>query len=404
MRKFVLPLLVAGALAFTATSAMATANIEMGAFTEEHVQGDHYKVTDVMEAGAHGTGIGGYQLDSAILKSLAAFAFEGDDSYGYTTGANPFVPGLALGEDTEDPLAAPAYTLPCPEWVSGGSKGTCPAQTNPIDPQTEMAEAIWDGVVLDDLYQAVGDDDSTFATFAESSTETWSVKNVRFLDQTLDILFYGGKRGTVSLGTTVIPLTMRNYDIDQTLDQDLADYLHEYEGTTTVDPLHETMGIFGKLTQLFQLAGAELTVGQVQSLLGATTVVGQPEMMGGYGAEGCASYGSMDPTEGCYAVIGGEVMDGFGFSEALADAGIGDLNAHFMDQWLVAEMYDWHPYNGTDADLQGKYRGRGVIQEYSSWFRDGSPADYNFSYDYPGGHGTINKTVSGGLDHGGIDP
>lgn len=406
MRKFVTPLLVAGVLAFTAATAMATANIEMGDFTEEHVQGDHYKVTNVMEAGAHGKGIGGYQLDSAILKSLAAFDFEGDDSYGYTTGANPFVAGLAGGPggETDEPLAAPAYTLPCPEWVSAGTKGTCPANTNPIDPQTEDAVAIWDGVVLDDLYQAVGDEDTTFGTFEETAGVTWSVKNVRFLDQTLDALFYGGKRGTVTLGAATINLTRRHYDIDQTLDQDLADYFHEYEGTTTGDPVHETMGIFGKLTQLFQLAGPELTVGEVMAIPGATTVIGQPIGGGQYGAEGCASYGSESPTDGCYAVIDGEVMDGMGFNQLLAAKGIGDTHAHFIDQWIVSEMHDWHPYNGTDPDLQGKYSGRGVKQEYSSWFRDGSEKDYNFSYAYPGGHGTIDKTVTGLDKHNGIDP
>lgn len=413
MRKYILPLLVAGAVAFTATQAMATANTEMGEFTEEHATDkmgnptDHYKVTDVMEMGGHGKGVGGFQLSSAILKSLAAFDFEGDDSYGYVTGSNPFTQGAAgtgsPGGETDEPMEVPEYTLPCPEWVASGPEGaklgTCDANDYATDPQTEDPNGTWDGVVLDDLYQRIGSDGTSTSTFTEGS-EVWSVKKVRFIDQTLDALFYNGKRGIITLGTGPalegsgdgVVDSGRHFNIDQTLDQDLADYSHEYEGTTVGAPLHETMGIFGKITQLFQLAAKASTLSYSN---GAST----------WTNSGCASGGALDESD---SLTGNQcsgataTWDGAEWAEYWEDQG-DELSTFLVDQWIVAEMYDWHPYNGSDADLSDKYAGRGVIQEYSSWFRDGANKDWTYSYTYPGGHGKIDKTVTG-LDHGGIDP
>src|SRR4030065_2627722 len=99
MRKLIIPLLIAGGIAFTAASAMATANTFNGDFNEEHslvdgFKANHYKSTDVVEHGRHG-----FQLDSAILKLVAGDTegYKADDAWGYVTGSNPFVAGFAGG-------------------------------------------------------------------------------------------------------------------------------------------------------------------------------------------------------------------------------------------------------------------------------------------------------------------
>lgn len=335
--------------------AHATDSYTEGAFTEDHINGDHYKTTDSIEIGGHG-----WQLSSAILKDLANGVLEPEESYGYVQGANPFTQGLL---DTNITLIPPLYTLPCPEWTvytpaggptasddgPAGPIGDCLAQANPTDPQTnpftinvfipgygwillaenDMAE------VLDDLYQAVGIDDSV------DSVATNGKKSIRFLDQSFDILFY--MKDEDPLAANGYYSVSGKLFFDQTLDQDLADYYREYAGTTVGDPLIETKGIFGKLTNLF-------TFDQ-----------------------------SQNPVE-------------------------------YIDQWVVSEMYDWQYYNGADPDLLGKYAGLGVQQEYSSWFLKGDPyscPDINgegpCTYTYVGGHGDVTKTVSL-PDHGSIDP
>src|SRR3990172_4523935 len=82
MRKIIMPFLIAGVVAFTASASMA------GTFTEVTVMGNHYKTTDVMETG-HAT----WQLSSITLKSLANGKYDGDGSYGYVSGKNPFQAG-----------------------------------------------------------------------------------------------------------------------------------------------------------------------------------------------------------------------------------------------------------------------------------------------------------------------
>ena len=122
MRKFIMPFLIAGVVAFTASASMA------GMFTEETVNGNHYKMTDVEEIG-HDT----WQLSSVTLKSLAMGIYDGDESYGYTTGSNPFTQGYfidpyngtdnSFDDNTSFLFTAPAYSTPCPSYmdIDGGA-------------------------------------------------------------------------------------------------------------------------------------------------------------------------------------------------------------------------------------------------------------------------------------------
>src|SRR3990172_5595014 len=170
MRKFIMPFLIAGVVAFTASASMA------GTFTEVTVSGNHYKTTDVMETG-HAT----WQLSSSILKSLAAVGiagYKGDEAYGYATGANPFntTNGYfidpwngtdnSFDDNTSFLLVPPKYSTPCPSYMDMTTDtpfvgGDCLANLYASDPQSEHASAGARGFdMLDDLYQAIGDDDS----------------------------------------------------------------------------------------------------------------------------------------------------------------------------------------------------------------------------------------------------
>lgn len=435
MRKFILPILVAGAVAFTASQAFAEANTHYGSFQEDHATantittsttpvvntdltpvGDHYKITNATEAGAHGRS---WQLDSALLKNMANGIYDGDTSWGYTTGANPFVEGNALITqpdpfNSDTIMVAPAYTLPCPEFVtSGPGLGTCGANINADDPQTELAVDIWDGTVLDDLYQVVGVNDSTAGTDYN-----------RILDQTLDQLFYSGKRGKVQYdangnglytgageeftngkitGSTNIGGTGRIFNIDDTLDQDLADY--NTNGTSVV-------GIFNKLTMNFQLAGKQLEAAEMNAM--GFTTVGT-----GFGTDqeaGCSSWGGGHGggETTCIALNGGEELGGTTFYDIMQDsAEAADIwnsatNAHknfaavLIEQWLDAEVYDWNTVSGDP-----KVQGLGMKQELSTYFRDGAGKHYNYIVDIGTGHG--NEPNDGGINvtsptHGTIDP
>lgn len=385
MRKYIVPILLAGAVIFTAAQAMATDNSHEGSFVEDHFKGDHYKHTDALENGAHGGGIGGYQISSAWLKDLKSFVVDGDESYGYTTG-NPFGTGGYAGTgspggETDMPLIAPNYTMPCPEWVAPTGKGSCDANTFATDPGTEDPNGTWDGVVLDDLYQVVASDDSG----TQTSTLTNLIEGTRFLNQTFDALFYNGKRGIISIGTTIVAGTedgvidaspyngqQRHFNIDQTLDQDLADYFVEHEGTTTDSNVGEISGIFGKLTQLFQLAGPASTINS------------------GYTSgnnEGCASGGGNEESDSLVSICP-STKDGAEWAEDAAAAG-DVLSTFLIDQWVVSDLADIHVNEATEKAI-----GNGVDQRYRSWFRDGEPLDLNYTYVYPAGHGTINKSVS----------
>lgn len=435
MRKFILPILVAGAVAFTAAQAFAGANTHTGSFQEDHATantltvgpvtsslidatptGDHYKVTTATEAGAHGGEFGGWQLDSGLLHLMADGTYDGDAAWGYTTGADPFVEGNALitqpdPSNGDTIMPAPLYTLPCPVFVSGGSKGTCDANINADDPQTELAVDIWDGTILDDLYQVVGVDDSTVGTGYN-----------RILDQTLDQLFYSGKRGRVwydkdgdgtstgdstevykegKIGATTVAGTGRIFNIDDTLDQDLADYnVDVLEGTT--------VGIFNKLLMNFQLAGKQLEASEMTAL-GFTTNFGFGT---GDQEAGCSSWGGGHGggEATCEATAGGEALGGTTFYDLISDtANVADMTAIWgqntnnfaaviIEQWLDAEIYDW---DATTADP--KLQGIGMKQELSTYFRDGSNKKYNYTTDITTGHGSVTKNIAL-PNHNTIDP
>lgn len=437
MRKFILPLLVAGAVAITASQAFASGAVVKGQFTENHAYksafgagttttlvaenpfqgpntvingGNHYKATDFVENGRHG-----FQLSSAILKSMASEAsgFKADDAVGFVTGSNPFAPGGMVGL-TEIPYDVPGYTAPCPEWVDGDNNiktpGDCEANNFATDPQTEIDSTTWDGVVLDDLYQAVGAVDMFEGV---RSYNGYATDENRALDQNLDILFYLGKRGSITIMNGATPSTVlqtgeglgtgnkRHMNIDQTLDQDVTDWMTSFNGITIADANRdETMGIYGKLTQVFQNAG---------------TVSSQ---------SGCASAGiaGMDDSSATNNCIGVEYQ-GVGDWEAAAlrietqqqsavgqamsgAAKVADWAAFIVDQWVVSDVWDWHHRGDSDSVTYDadKERGFGVQQSYSGWFRDGDNRDWAISHTYDTGHGSTAGTVSANENHQHPDP
>ncbi len=386
MRKFIVPFLAAGVVAFAASAAMA------GTFTEEIVNGNHYKETDVIETG-HDT----WQLDSAILKSLAAGGFDGfkgDEAYGYVTGANPwdssntnFIDGWtgtdsSFDDNTSFLFDPPAYTTPCPSFmdINGGDfePGDCIANTYASDPQSEHSGGGHSFDMLDDLYQSIGDDDS-------------DADHTRYIAQDLDILVFAGRMAIIqtAAGTVVddangdgildtytwpvdaVPGTAvsvsAHYVIDQTLDQDIADW---------EDTPGETMGIYGKLTQLFFMAGP----------VSSTAACASSFRVGDYLNPGeCNEALNATPTgDVLYNAMGG--------------------TANLFDQWVVQDVWDWKANPNMDSYKVGKVDYVGMKQGYSSWWmRNAVPEpDWTYNWTYEGGHGDINKTVTDGHDH--IDP
>lgn len=375
MRKFIMILLVAGVVSFAAAQAHAVVHT----FQHTDVNGNHYKKADVLEGGAHGDD---YQLSSAILKSLGlqfgatpGVTLDPDDAYGFTTSANPWLNNKMAGVETEVPFDVPKYTQPCPRKWLGKSAGfgNCEANLYATDPQTEDGHVGWDGSILDDMYTEVGVNDS-------------SLTKTRELHQVLDNLFQEGRVASFTATRAYLAGTTssntRYFNVDDTLDQDLADY---QMGNAT---LHqgEDAGIYGRLTQLFQVAGP---------------VTGSA---GGFGpgSDGCASAGikgndqnndKINPCATAYATPALQLDAGPIYETA--DGTLG--KAFFVDQWMVSEAYD---YDYTKFGK--KTTGVGIRQSYSQWFKDGYAQDWNYYYAYPAGHGTINKTVD--KVHTGIDP
>jgi len=380
MRKFIMPFLIAGVVAFTASASMA------GTFTEVTVNGNHYKTTDVVETG-HDT----WQLSSVTLKSLANGTYDGDESYGYTTGSNPFTQGWfidpyngtdnSFDDNTSNLYTAPAYSTPCPSYMdidSGAFEaGDCLANTYAADPQSEHQPGhSFD--MLDDLYQSIGDDDS-------------DMMNTRYIAQDLDILVFVGKNAIIQTANgTVVgdansdgfldPWTNANgvstryhYVIDQTLDQDIADW----ENTGG-----EIMGIYGKLTQLFFMTGPINTAAGASCEQTATsTTTGTIAYWNAAECEGAPSTSA--PTDALYASMGG--------------------SADVFDQWVVQDVWDWKDNPNMDPSKVGKIEKVGMKQGYSAWWMRNNPVpDWNYNWNYAGEHGDINKTVSTGHDM--IDP
>ncbi len=474
MRKNTIALLAAGALIFTSSVAMASESNLDTAFKEKHyldgiqqgatevivpdtnleVGGNHYKKVDFVEVGRHGSGFGGFQLNSRILKdqalenedplTWAPGQLPADDSWGYTSGVTPFVSGnaggpgnntdpngdpLGGGDGIQEIMAAPAYTMPCPSFVTGdytdfdwndptnpvngsnpGMLGDCPANVYATDPQTNHTNSdpnVWDGTVLDDIYQGVGANDTSGTNAADASAALAlygydglvgngganNKVHYRLFDQWLDQLFYNGKRGTIKSADGVTTLTVptidgitRVFNIDDTLDQDIADW----EDAAETSGENEIMGIYGKLTLLFQIA-APAGVDPITGLKGITANLDQV---------GCASLGSLDDDAENASQCTGNTFndDGMAYAEEWKDGTntqAAALSANVIDQWVVSDMWDIHPYRNDDATIDlatDKYRGDGVVQGYSTWFRDGSGKDFDYDYTYQGGHGDINKT------------
>ena len=175
--------------------------------------------------------------DNALLPGVQV---EGDGAYGYYTGLNPGFNGVGLGlitmTETALPLGAPTYTTPCPDFVlldttRADSVEDCEANTNSDDPQTEPSSMEWEIPILDDMLAKMWD---------------FAAENDR-LTQTLDILFYldPARKSTLIAGE-------ENAFIDQTLDQDLADY----QGNIDSYVASNGVGIVNRLVQVFGLSNS----------------------------------------------------------------------------------------------------------------------------------------------------
>lgn len=171
---------------------------------------------------------------------------EGDAAYGYYTGTNPgfndFGMGLWTVNETDHALGAPAYTTPCPDFNDPQNDeygdADCDANADSDEPQTApnstTAGADWDEweiPILDDVLAKMWD-------FTSESDR---------LTQTLDILFYldPGRHATVNTSPNTI-----NAFIDQTLDQDLADYQGDIDSYVA----NNGVGIVNRLVQVFGLS------------------------------------------------------------------------------------------------------------------------------------------------------
>lgn len=131
------------------------------------------------------------------------------EAYGYYTGLDPFSAGPGIIGITDHPLAAPAYTHPCPvDAMPGGCTSAVDVNGDVTDPQTDPGNAngfsgagddlgVWNIPIIDDLLSKMNDE----------------VNATHYTRATMDILFVMAPKTLGGKGL-----------IDQTLDQDLADY------------------------------------------------------------------------------------------------------------------------------------------------------------------------------------
>ena len=247
---------------------------------------------------------------------------EGDAAYGYYTGLNPGFNGLSGGWIYDGigaiPLGAPSYTTPCPDFATlsgaGGPTDTnknCEANIDSDEPQTEPTGAvgIWAIPIVDDMLAKMWD---------------YTAINDR-LTQTLDTLF------------VIDPKTNKEGIIDQTLDQDLADYTGNAESSYISAG---GVGIVNRLTQRFG----------IENVLAKTAALNPGGALGQISANG----GS---------------------------------DADYIDQWLLSYTKDVVLTPGQAI---------GIVSSYSSWFgldRNVEPVCDSCTYSYDLGHTPVNKTV-----------
>lgn len=221
MRKKLLLLLVLGVFTFTVTPAIAA-----NTWTVD---------PDVDEEG-YNTGF--FAVPGGLVEgdedSVAGYAEDGIASLVYS----PLL-GSRVFFDTDVPLSAPTYSLPCPDVQLNMS---CSYVAG--DPQTDdMGAAVSldtdEGIVLDDLF-----------TFVEDYTDDTATQK-HHIAQVLDILFYEnattGNDPGLENGFTGDNEFMASLAIGQTLDQDLADFT----GTTGNSPYKQ--GILAGIYQQFEL-------------------------------------------------------------------------------------------------------------------------------------------------------
>lgn len=266
--------------------------------------------------------VGSFDIDP----NTPGVQLEGDAAYGYYTGLNPGFNGLSGGWIYDGiaaiPLGAPSYTTPCPDFEVGTYPGTddiltnsiknCEANIDSDEPQTEPAGAtgIWAVPIVDDMLAKMWD---------------YTAINDR-LTQTLDILF------------VIDPKTEKEGIIDQTLDQDLADYTGGAESSYISAG---GVGIINRLTQRFGM----------ENILAKTAALNP----GGALGQISANNGSND--------------------------------ADYIDQWLLSYTKDVVLTPGQAI---------GIVSSYSSWFgldRNVEPICDSCTYTYDLGHDAVNKTV-----------
>ena len=298
--------------------------------------------TDYMQMESNHSDYGATEWHTNVLTA----GNPGDQSWGYTTGVNPMVQGLADADGTMPmdtaPLPAPAYTDPCNAEILGGTynladgASVCGAISNAVDPQTAPMENGLHATVVDDLLAKM--------------YETSDPQNT--LTQQLDILFVNNaSRFDQSLLPAPLDGSAPNPDaarllIDQTLDQDLVFYEGDISSFMT-----DGMGIKNRLTQVFEL---DNSTGQ-----NSTT---------------CSTNGS-------------NVSCGVDTGNVGGMMGPHAEDADHIDQWLIS-------YTKGFGGMMTP--GAGIVSSYTSWFEIGTTPSCGMDcqHDYQMGHDPIAKTAA----------
>lgn len=249
---------------------------------------------------------------------------EGDGAYGYYSGLNPGFQGAGTGiinTTADGSLGAPSYTTPCPEFdmtdtTRADGTADCAANADSRLPQTNPTgvgyDNVWEIPIVDDLLAKMWD---------------YTAANDR-LTQALDILF------------VIDPKTEKEGIIDQTLDQDLADYTGDAESSF----MTAGVGIVNRVTQRFGM----------ENILAKTA--------------------SMNP--------------GGNLGQISAN---GSNDADYIDQWVLSYTKDVVvPVTGSVNQVVG------IVSSYSSWFsldKNTEPNCDSCTYTYDTEHDPVVKNV-----------